>query len=88
MAEAVLNDIAPEVALPLPRMSYPAMMECPWNKQLGLTLVRWYGVYEDAEMTWLRWATLDGELLPTPQEALELERQRAETERQRAEAEA
>ena len=55
------------------------------SKRLGLALVRWYGVYEDAETTWLRWATLDGELLPTPQEALELERQRAETARQRAE---
>ena len=57
------------------------------SKQLGLALVRWYGVYEDAETTWLRWAMLDGELLPTPQEALELERQRADAEAQRAEAE-
>jgi len=54
------------------------------SKRLGLALVRWYGVYEDAETTWLRWATLDGELLPTPQEALELERQRAEAEARRA----
>ena len=57
------------------------------SKRLGLALVRWYGWYEEAETTWLRWATLDGELLLTPQEALELERQRAETERQRAESE-
>jgi Uma2 family endonuclease len=56
------------------------------SQRLGLALVRWYGVYEDAETTWLRWATLDG-VLPTPQEALGLERQRAETERQRAETE-
>lgn len=56
---------------------------------LGLTLVRWHGIAEDIEATWLRWATPDGVLLPTREEAqrerAEAERQRADEERQRAE---
>ncbi len=35
---------------------------------LGLALVRWQGNYKGVEATWLRWATLPGGLLPTPQE--------------------
>ena len=57
------------------------------SKRLGLALVRWHGVYEDIEATWLRWATLEGELLPTGEETAEIERQRAEVERQQAELE-
>ena len=45
---------------------------------LGLALVRWHGVHEAVDTTWLRWSTLDGELLPTKQEMLDAERQRAE----------
>jgi Uma2 family endonuclease len=45
------------------------------SKNLGLALVRWKGFYKNAETTWLRWETLEGVLLPTPEEA---ERQRAE----------
>ena len=45
---------------------------------LGLALVRWDGVYEGVEAVWLRWKTLNGQLLPTPQELLETEKQRAE----------
>ncbi|MDQ4100319.1 MAG: Uma2 family endonuclease, partial [Chloroflexota bacterium] len=45
------------------------------SRILGLTLVRWSGVAEGIEATWLRWATADGKLLPTPEEA---ERERAE----------
>lgn len=51
---------------------------------LSLALVRWQGTFKGITATWLRWATLEGDLLPLPEEA---ERQRAETERQRAEAE-
>ncbi|MDJ0991404.1 MAG: Uma2 family endonuclease [Desulfobacterales bacterium] len=32
---------------------------------LGLALVRWQGAFQDVEATWLRWARLDGSLLPT-----------------------
>ena len=60
---------------------------CLISKRLGLALVRWQGNYADVEATWLRWATLEGNLLPTPQEMAEAEAQRAETEKQRAETE-
>ncbi|MUL38904.1 Uma2 family endonuclease [Gloeocapsopsis dulcis] len=45
------------------------------SQSLGLALQHWQGTYEGVEATWLRWATLDGELLPTFEEQ---ERQRAE----------
>jgi len=32
------------------------------------SLVRWEDVYQEIEARWLRWATLAGVLLPTPQE--------------------
>lgn len=48
------------------------------SQSLGLALVRWQGDYKAINTTWLRWATLDGELLPTPQEIADEQRQRAE----------
>lgn len=57
------------------------------SQQLGLSLVRWQGSYKDVEAIWLRWATLEGVLLPTPQDQAEQEHLRAEQERQRAEQE-
>jgi Uma2 family endonuclease len=48
---------------------------------LGLGLQQWTGHYQGINATWLRWATLDGELLPTPEEQA---RQRAEQASQRA----
>jgi Uma2 family endonuclease len=51
------------------------------SQSLGLGLQRWQGHYKGIDAVWLRWATLAGELLPTPEEQ---ERQRAETEHQRA----
>lgn len=54
------------------------------SESLGLALQRWQGHYKGIDATWLRWATLAGELLPTPEEQ---ERQRAEQECQRAEQE-
>ena len=44
------------------------------SQSLGLGLQRWQGTYKDINAIWLRWATLAGELLPTPEEK---ERQRA-----------
>lgn len=55
------------------------------SQTLNLALVRWSGGFKGTEATWLRWATLDGMLLPNDQESTEQERQRAEQERQRAE---
>lgn len=45
---------------------------------MNLALVRWDGVYGDVETRWLRWATLDGDPLPTGRELAEQERQRAD----------
>ncbi|MBD1928551.1 Uma2 family endonuclease [Trichocoleus sp. FACHB-90] len=52
------------------------------SQSLGLALQRWQGNYKGIDATWLRWATLEGELLPTPEEQ---ERLRADSERLRAE---
>jgi len=43
-------------------------------------LVRWQGIYGDEQepITWLRWATPAGQLLPTIEELAEQEKQRAE----------
>ncbi|MBL8797290.1 MAG: Uma2 family endonuclease [Planctomycetia bacterium] len=54
---------------------------------LGVELGIWEGTYHGYAMPWLRWWDSRGVLLPSPQDALEAERQRAEAERQRAEAE-
>jgi hypothetical protein len=42
--------------------------------------VRWQGIYGDEQepITWLRWATPAGQLLPTIEELAEQEKQRAE----------
>lgn len=48
------------------------------SEALGFSLIRWRGIYKGVDATWLRWATLAGEPLPTPQERAEQERQRAE----------
>jgi Uma2 family endonuclease len=45
------------------------------SQSLGLALQLWQGNYKGIDATWLRWATLEGELLPTPEEQ---QRQRAE----------
>jgi hypothetical protein len=50
-----------------------------------LALVRWEGSYQGVEARWLRWATLDGEVLPTPEEVAEREGQRARQAQHQAE---
>jgi Uma2 family endonuclease len=45
------------------------------SQSLGLALQLWQGNYKGINATWLRWGTLLGELLPTPEEK---ERQRAD----------
>lgn len=55
------------------------------SQRLGLTLMRWTGAYQEVEATWLRWATPDGEVLLTSDEAAEQQLQRAELEHTRAE---
>ncbi|MFN8559597.1 MAG: Uma2 family endonuclease [Dehalococcoidia bacterium] len=48
---------------------------------LDLSLRRWEGVYEGEHAVWLRWATADGELVPTALELAEQERQEADLAR-------
>jgi Uma2 family endonuclease len=60
----------------------PFLNDCFISKKLGLKLIRWRKLYRNIETTWLRWATLDGELLLLPRE---IEAQRAEQERQQKE---
>jgi hypothetical protein len=54
--------------------------------RLGLALVRWQGEYRGVTTVWIRWATLDGILLPTPRELAEEAQQKAEAAQQKAEA--
>lgn len=49
-----------------------------FSEQLQLALVRWQGVYRGIDTVWLRWQTLEGELLPTDKEVSECEKQRAD----------
>jgi len=57
------------------------------SQQLDLALVQWHGVYKNVETVWLRWETLEGELLPTERE-LSQEAQQAQQEAQQAQQEA
>ncbi len=50
---------------------------------LGLALVRWKGVFHNVEATWLRWAKLDGTLIPTPEENAEMSSARRRAARRR-----
>lgn len=52
--------------------------------RLGVELGLWQGEYQNAELPWLRWWDLQGNLLLTGDERAEQERQRAEQERERA----
>ena len=64
---------------PIPRDAQNRLV----SQELGLALVRWHGIYNGREAIWLRWETLNGELLLTPAEA---EKQRAEAAEQRADS--
>jgi len=55
-----------------------------FSQQLGLSLVRWQGVYRDVSAVWLRWATIDGILLPTEGEIAQQAKQEAADAEERA----
>ena len=70
---------------------FPNQFNGLFSQQLGLSLVRWSGVYKTVETVWLRWATPEGEILPTidelsAQKAEEAQRQAEEARRQAEEA--
>lgn len=58
---------------------------CFISQSLNLALVRWAGAYRNVEAVWLRWATLEGTLLPTAQELVMQASEEAQQERRRAE---
>jgi Uma2 family endonuclease len=55
------------------------------SEQTGLLLVHWQGEYDDIPALWLRWATLDGVLLPTKDEEKEQAERKAEQFRRESE---
>ncbi len=48
------------------------------STHLGLALVRWRGTFNGIYGRWLRWETLEGMLIPTPEELAAQERQEKE----------
>ncbi|WP_330359406.1 Uma2 family endonuclease [Moorena bouillonii] len=58
------------------------------SERLGLALVRWQGVYKNnVDTTWLRWATLEGIVLPTAEEiAVQAEEKAAQAQQQAVQA--
>jgi hypothetical protein len=46
--------------------------------ELGLSLGLWQGSFRGINRLWLRWMTLEGELILTPEEEAVAERERAE----------
>lgn len=63
-------------------------LETAWLPEIGLGLMLWRGVYEDAEDTYLRWIDQEGNLLPTGNEKAAREAERADQEAERADQEA
>ncbi|GCA94635.1 hypothetical protein MAE30S32_32870, partial [Microcystis aeruginosa 11-30S32] len=53
--------------------------------QLELSLGLWQGSYRGIERLWLRWLTLEGELIPLADEELIAAKQEASAAKQRAE---
>jgi Uma2 family endonuclease len=54
------------------------------SEQLGLALVLWTGQFKEVNATWVRWATLDGVLLPTAEESARQAQQQAQQAQQQA----
>jgi Uma2 family endonuclease len=52
--------------------------------ELGLSLGLWQGSYEGVERLWLRWLTIEGELIPIPIEEVEAAEERAMEAEERA----
>ncbi|MBN4005213.1 Uma2 family endonuclease [Nostoc sp. LPT] len=71
-----LIDNTYQLMKPNERGHYPI---APMGVELGI----WQGLYQNAELPWLRWWDAQGNLLLTGYERTEVERQRAEVERQK-----
>ena len=55
------------------------------SQRLELALVRWQGEYRGVNTVWLRWATLEGEILPNAPELAASAQQKAQLAQQKAE---
>ncbi len=55
--------------------------------RFGFALGHWHGKVDQHTLTWLRFFSLDGTMIPSERERRELEEQRAEKEKERAEKE-
>jgi len=53
--------------------------------ELGLSLGLWSGSFRNINRLWLRWFTIDGEMIPVPEEELTIVKEEAELERRKAE---
>ena len=58
------------------------------SQHLGLALVRWQGKFKGVEAVWLRWSTIEGVLLPTDEEMVQIAQEQVQQEAQRAQQEA
>ncbi len=54
------------------------------SQRLGLSLVLWQGTYQEVNTVWLRWANLDGTILPTGGEKAQEAEQKATQAEQKA----
>ena len=54
------------------------------SQRLGLSLVRWQGIYQEVNAVWLRWANLDGTILLTGEEKAQQAEQKATQAEQKA----
>ncbi len=53
--------------------------------ELGLSLGLWFGSFRNIDRLWLRWFTLEGELIPVPEEELTVAKQEAEAAQRKIE---
>ncbi|BBD54103.1 Uma2 family endonuclease [Planktothrix agardhii] len=67
---------------------FPDQFNRLFSQQLGLSLVRWSGVYKTVETVWLRWATSEGEILPTPDELSAQKAEQAQLQAEQAQLQA
>jgi Uma2 family endonuclease len=56
------------------------------SQQLKLALMLWEGDYRGVNTTWLRWANLEGDVLPTERELSEKSKQEAQLAKQEAQS--
>ncbi len=57
-----------------------------WLPMVGLGVTLWHGVYDNLELTWLRWCDQDGQVIPTGAERAAAAEQQAAHARQQATA--